>query len=122
MYKGCSLRDTLTCSENTCPKPNEFIAAYNFCICDKSMANYHFIGHHIQFCTYKRKRQVVAFLWELFGVGHYYIHQIVRGVFKTIMTGTPLIIFTLGKLRLLKYWFNEGILVLLWLVLCVLVV
>ena len=111
MYKGRSLGDTLTCSEATCPRPNECIAAYNFCMCDKSMANYPFIGHNNQFCTYKRKRQVVAFLWELFtnvGVGHYYIHQIVRGVFKTLMTGTPLVIFTLGKLRLLKYWFNEG--------------
>ena len=111
MYKGRALVDPEKCSETNCPKPNTCIDEYNFCMCDKSMANYPFIGHNNQYCTYKRKRQVVGFLWELFtnvGVGHYYIHHIVRGVFKSILTVTPLVIFTLGKLRLLKYWFNEG--------------
>ena len=111
MYKGRSLGDTLTCSEATCPKPNECIDNYNFCMCDKTRANYPFIGEDNKFCTYKRKRQLVAFLWELFtnvGVGHYYIHHIARGVFKSLMTATPIVIFVLGKLRLLKTWFNEG--------------
>ena len=105
MYKGRSLGDTLTCSETTCPKPNECIENYNFCMCDKTRANYPFIGEDNKFCTYKRKRQLVAFLWELFtnvGVGHYYIHHIARGVFKSLMTATPIVIFVLGKLRLLK--------------------
>ena len=111
MYKGRALVSSEVCSTTNCPEPNSCISEYNFCMCDKSMANYPFIGQNNQYCTYKRKRQVVAFLWELFtnvGVGHYYIHQIVRGVFKSIITATPLVIFTLGKLKLLKYWFNEG--------------
>ena len=80
-------------------------------MCDKSMANYPFIGENNKFCIYKRKRQVVAFLWELFtnvGVGHYYIDCIARGAFKSLFTLTPLVIFVLGKLKLLKTWFNEG--------------
>ena len=111
MYKGRSLGSSLTCSTTTCPTPNECINNYNFCMCHQSRANYPFIGENNQFCTYKRKRQVVAFLWELFtnmGVGHYYINHIARGVFKTIITLTPIVIFILGKLRLLKTWFNEG--------------
>jgi len=107
IYRGRALPEG--CNTTVCQAPN--YCQESVCLCDDKYANYPFIGYRGQYCTYKRKRQVVAFLWELFtnvGVGHYYIHQVVRGVFKTIMMVTPLTIFILGKLKLLKWKFNEG--------------
>ena len=92
IYKGRALPDG--CNTTVCQSPN--YCQENVCLCDDKYANYPFIGYRGQYCTYKRKRQVVAFLWELFtnvGVGHYYIHEIARGFFKTLMMVIPLTIF-----------------------------
>ena len=107
IYKGRYFPDG--CNTTVCPEPN--YCQEGACLCDDKYANYPFTGYNGVYCTYKRKRQVVAFLWELFtnvGVGHYYIHEIARGFFKTLMMVIPLTIFILGKLKLLKWKFNEG--------------
>ncbi|MCQ2820012.1 MAG: hypothetical protein MJ252_22325 [archaeon] len=112
-YKGRAMDDGETCNINNCPAPHSCGSSGDIqaCVCDEHYANYPFTGVDGVYCTHKRKKQIVAFLWELFtnlGIGHYYIHKVLRGFFKTLVMLTPLTIFALGKLRLLKYHYHDG--------------
>lgn len=112
-YRGRAMDEGETCDEKNCPAPHgcgtsgELVA----CVCDDHWANYPFTGTNGQYCTYERKKQIVGFLWELLtnlGIGHYYIGNVVAGIFKTLVMLTPITIFVLGKLRLVKNRYNEG--------------
>ena len=114
VYKGRAMGEGESCNSENCPSPNSCGTDGDItaCICDKKLANYPFTGYEGRYCSYKRKRQLVGFLWELctnLGIGHYYIRQILRGVFKTIVMLTPIIIFILGKTKLLQVGFDLGI-------------
>lgn len=112
-YRGRAMANGEICNEANCPAPNvcgssgEAVA----CICDESFANYPFTGQNNKYCQYKRKRQLVAFLWEIctnLGVGHYYIHKNMTGAFKTCVMLIPIILLVCGKLHLIKYKFSDG--------------
>lgn len=112
-YRGRAMGEGEECSNQNCPTPPNFCASsgnIHACICGDDYANYPFFPIHGQYCTYERKKQIVAFLWEIInlGIGHYYIGNTLRGIFKTIVMAVPFLILLGGKLRLVKYKTNEG--------------
>ena len=113
-YRGRAFSESESCNSMNCPSPNSCGTheGVEFCVCDKKFANYPFIGYNNQYCTYKRRKQIVGFLWELLtnvGIGHYYIGKIVRGLFKTLVLITPIAIFLLGKFKLVQVGFDLGL-------------
>lgn len=101
----------ITCNINNCPEPNECNVENTACHCAKGLANYPFDGVKGAYCQYEQHTQLAGFLWELLlniGVGHFNIGQNLMGTFKLLVLVIPLVLFSLGKLSIIKVGFKEG--------------
>jgi hypothetical protein len=106
-----------TCNTANCPYPNTCTDTY-VCKCSREYANFFSDpveeSNPTQYCTYKRKRQLIAFLLEFFlggfAAGHWYTGQYIIAPFKVLG-----FIFYLGSLiEIDKHSFPYIILVLFW--------
>lgn len=95
----------------SCPKPNEIDMKNGICRCQKGMANFPFDGFKGVYCQYKQKSQLNSFLWELLtgiGIGHFIIHQHVKGSFKLVFFSFPFIVGLLTLFGVIKAKSDEG--------------
>jgi hypothetical protein len=77
------------CNSSNCPYPNACTDAF-VCKCSREYANFFSDPveefNPIQYCSYKRKKQLTAFLLEFFlgqvAAGHWYTGQYIIGAFK----------------------------------------
>lgn len=91
----------IVCSTKNCVAPYGFCSDNNtVCKCLSGYANYVPEGEssYDYYCTYKQKKQIIAFLMEFFvslGTGHFYSGRILFGVFKLLIMLGPLILSVL---------------------------
>lgn len=87
------------CNSNTCPGN---CTSKNVCECPSGYVNYPRDKDNL--CSYKQKKQLTAFLLELFlpfGVGHLYIGRVFFGITKMIIVTAPVTICTFTFLGIL---------------------
>lgn len=115
-YYSANLSDYLSVQNYTisiinCPEPNVIDQENGICYCQKGMANYPFDGYEGVYCQYVQKNQLTSFLWELLtgiGIGHFIIHQYVKGSFKLILCLFPFCIGILNLFGVIKSKNSEG--------------
>lgn len=82
-----NLQTTLTCGNYKCPEEGGYCAGtYNqICVCYDEYDSYPF--DKFEMCNYKRKKQIIAFVLELFlmfGIGHFYLANYKLAIIKLI--------------------------------------
>jgi hypothetical protein len=88
----------IVCTQKNCVAPYGVCTNNNtVCMCTSGYANFVPAGETTYdfYCTYKQKKQIIAFLLEFFisvGVGHFYAGRILFGVFKLLVMFGPIIL------------------------------
>jgi len=87
----------IQCNTKNCRPPNAVCSDASTCRCLPGYAN--FVkkdqANPGYYCNYEQKKQLVAFLLEMFlglGVGHFYTGRVLFGVFKLLVLIGPLIL------------------------------
>lgn len=97
-YDKFSFAEDIECNYITCGRPNICLNE-GFCKCSEDFANFVSNQNDLKkvnlvksrgssYCGYKRKKQLIAFLLELFlvfGIGHIYLENYVIGVIKFLI-------------------------------------
>ena len=87
----------IKCDNKNCQAPYGVCADASTCKCLNGYANFVAEGQAFpgSYCNYEQKKQLVAFLLEMFvgmGVGHFYSGRVLFGVFKLLILLGPLVL------------------------------
>jgi hypothetical protein len=87
----------IKCDNKNCQAPYGVCADASTCRCLNGYANFVEAGKTFpgSYCNYEQKKQLVAFLLEMFvgmGVGHFYSGRVLFGVFKLLVLLGPLVL------------------------------
>ena len=87
----------IKCDNKNCQAPYGVCADASTCRCLNGYANFVAEGQAFpgSYCNYEQKKQLVAFLLEMFvgmGVGHFYSGRVLFGVFKLLILLGPLVL------------------------------
>jgi hypothetical protein len=84
----------IQCDNKNCPAPYAVCSDNNTCRCLPGYANFIAEGQATPgyYCNYEQKKQLVAFLLEMFvsmGVGHFYTGRVLMGIIKLLVLLGP---------------------------------
>ena len=95
----------IQCNPNTCKSPPNQCVDANTCRCGPGYANLDNYSTR-EYCTYEQKKQLTAFLLELFlgmGIGHLYCIRIWKGILKMILGLLPCVLICVVNMKHLSF-------------------
>ena len=102
-------KSNIKCSNINCPSPNFCSDSLETCFCAKGFINDPRNPQSYINCSYKQKKQLNSFLWEIFtnfGIGHLIIGNYFSGICKIILN--LFLLFLCGLFYRISYSENEN--------------